>query len=96
MKSFALISVFLYLCCSAEAFWWPCDGMPSADRVESPHCDAERCHAVRGQELTARVYITGTQAHQELRVTATVFLGNIGVNIPTVPPHGTLIIEFVS
>jgi hypothetical protein len=52
--------------------------MTAPDRVESQHCDSERCFAVRGEELTARVYITGTDSHHELRVTATVFLGGIG------------------
>lgn len=79
MKSVALFLVLFCLSSSASAFWWPCDdGTLPPDHVESPHCDAERCHAVRGQELTARVYITGLQSHHELRVTATVFLGGIG------------------
>lgn len=79
MKGFVIISVLALFCSSAFAFWWPCDGGHRVpDRVESPHCDEHRCNAVRGQTLTARVYITSDQSHAELMVFPTVFIGGIG------------------
>lgn len=59
--------------------------------MESPHCTADRCSAVRGEYLSARVYITSDQAHNELMVRPFVFIGpgggGIGIELPTTPPH---------
>lgn len=47
----------------------------SLDDVTSPHCTADRCTAVRGEYLSARVYITSDVSHHELMVRPIVFIG---------------------
>lgn len=73
MRSF--IFALIFFVCSASAFWTPCqNGGREPDAVTSPHCDSERCWAVRGETLTARVYLTGHDVHHELMVHAYVYL----------------------
>lgn len=48
------------------------------DLIESPHCDHERCFAVRGEYVIADILATPHGAHVELLTTVTAFVLGIG------------------
>ncbi|XP_070499664.1 uncharacterized protein [Chironomus tepperi] len=85
---FTIFVIFLTISCLAEAFWSDCPGsnVPGPDDIVSPNCSGDRCRAVRGESLIARIYATPQAVHHELIARVTAFVFGIGINLPMQPP----------
>lgn len=78
-KLFALALIFT----SANAAWSGCNlpGVLSPDQIVSTHCPDDRCVVRSGEHFYANAFFTPVKVHQVLAVTATAFLGPIGIPV---------------
>ncbi|KAL7044567.1 hypothetical protein ACKWTF_001972 [Chironomus riparius] len=85
---FIIFIIFLSSSCFADTFWSNCPGsnVPGPDYIVSPQCSGDRCQAVRGESVTAKIYATPRAIHNELITRVTAFIFGIGISLPMQPP----------
>lgn len=80
MKSIICVILLSASYCLAETFWSNCPNsdVPGPDKIISPNCGVERCQAVRGEKVIAKIYATPRAVHHELMTRVTAFIFGIG------------------
>lgn len=77
---FIIFVILLSTSSYADTFWSSCpnSNVPGPDNIVSPQCSGDRCLAVRGESVNAKIYATPRAVHNELITRVTAFIFGIG------------------